>query len=140
MNAVVLDASVLIAAAEPADCFHSESRTLLTQLVTRRVPITVPAFAVVEIACALARRLGDPVAARTLAIGGLSALRATELPMDSTFLAHATLSGTRQRLRGGDALYAAAAELSGNILISWDSEHRSRSAAMSPAEWLAANP
>lgn len=140
MSSVVLDASVLISAAEPADCFHGQSRALLTELVKRSVGIHVPAFAVVEISCALARRLGDPVAARTLAIGGLSAIRATELPMDSTFLVHATLSGTKQFLRGADSLYAAAAELSGSTLISWDGEHRKRSGALSPDEWLAKNP
>jgi predicted nucleic acid-binding protein len=140
MNSVVLDASVLISAAEPADCFHRQSRTLLTELVKRGVGIHVPAFAVVEISCALARRLGDPVTARTLAIGGLSATRANELPLDSTFLAHATLSGTKQFLRGADSLYATAAELSGSILISWDGEHRKSSGALSPDEWLAQNP
>ena len=140
MTPVVLDASVFVAAAEPSDRFHAESRALVTALVIRGVAVAVPAFAVVEVACALARRLGDPVAARTLAISGLSALRTTELPMDASFLAHATLSGTRQGLRGGDALYAASAEISGSVLISLDGEHRSRAAALSPAEWLAANP
>jgi predicted nucleic acid-binding protein len=140
MSSVVLDASVLISAAEPADSFHVPSRDLLTALVTKGASIHVPAFAVVEISCALARRLGDPVAARALAIGGLSAIRANELPMDSTFLAHATLSGTRQGLRGADSPYATAAELSESTLISWDTEHRKRAGALSPKEWLAQNP
>jgi predicted nucleic acid-binding protein len=139
MKPVVLDASVFIAAAETSDCFHQESRQLLAALVSRSVSVSVPAFALTEIACALARRLRDPVAGRTLAMSGLAAVRATEIPMDASFLANATLSGTRGFLRGSDALYSAAAEVSGSILISWDGEHRSRPGASSPTEWLAEN-
>jgi predicted nucleic acid-binding protein len=140
MKPVILDASVFIAAAEPTDAFHAESRALLVKLVSAGVPVAVPAFGLTEIACALARRIRDPVAARQLAIQGLTVVRAVELPLDAAFLAHATLSGTRDFLRGADALYAAAAEIAGGVLVSWDGEHRSRAGALSPAEWLAKNP
>jgi predicted nucleic acid-binding protein len=140
MKPVILDASVFIAAAEPTDAFHAESRALLVKLVSAGVPVAVPAFGLTEIACALSRRLRDPVAARQLAIQGLTVVRAVELPLDAAFLAHATLSGTRDFLRGADALYAAAAEIAGGVLVSWDGEHRSRAGALSPAEWLAKNP
>ena len=139
MKPVVLDASVFIAATESTDAFHAESRGLLEIVITRGVPIKVPAFGLTEIACALARRLRDPVMARTLAIPGLAAVRAVELPVDAAFLAHATLSGTRDFLRGADALYAAAAEMTGGVLVSWDGEHRSRAGALTPTEWMAAN-
>jgi predicted nucleic acid-binding protein len=140
MKPMVLDASVVIAAAEPEDAFHAESRSLLEIVITRGVPVLLPAFGLTEIACALARRLRDPVMARNLAIRGLAAIRAVELPVDAAFLAHATLSGTRDFLRGADALYAAAAEMTGGVLVSWDGEHRSRAGALSPTEWMAANP
>jgi predicted nucleic acid-binding protein len=140
MKPVVLDASVVIAAADPKDALHLESRSLLEIVITRGVPVFLPAFGLTEIACALARRLRDPVVARSLAIGGLAAIRAVELPVDSAFLAHATLSGTRDFLRGADALYAAAAEATGGALVSWDGEHRSRAGALTPTEWMAANP
>ena len=139
MKPVVLDASVFIAATESTDAFHAESRGLLEIVITRGVPIKVPAFGLTEIACALARRLRDPVMAWTLAIPGLAAVRAVELPVDAAFLAHATLSGTRDFLRGADALYAAAAEMTGGVLVSWDGEHRSRAGALTPTEWMAAN-
>lgn len=140
MKPVVLDASVFIAAAEPTVAFHAESRKFLEVLIIRGVPVHVPAFGLTEIACALSRRLRDPVVSRNLAIRGLAAVRAVELPVDATFLAHATLSGTRDFLRGADALYAAAAEMTGGILVSWDGEHRSRAGALTPTEWIAANP
>lgn len=140
MTPVVLDASVVIAAAEPKDAFHAESRRFLEIVITRGVPVHLPAFGLTEIACALARRLRDPVLARTLAIRGLAAVRAVEVPVDAAFLAQATLSGTRDFLRGADALYAAAAERTDGVLVSWDGEHRSRAGALTPVEWMAANP
>ena len=80
------------------------------------------------------RKMTDPVKARSLAIRGLAAVRAVEVPVDAAFLAHATLIGTRHFLRGADALYAAAAEVTGGGLVSWNGEHRSRAKALSPTE------
>lgn len=139
MKPVILDASVFVAAADPVDAFHGESRRLLEQLVRLGVPVTIPAFALTEIACALSRRLREPTAARELALRGLAALQARELPMDNDFLARATVIGTTQFLRGADALYAAAAITIGGRLISLDAEHQSRAGAISPTKWLAAN-
>lgn len=139
MNLVVLDACVLVAAADPCDVTHSASRDFLETLMRREVSVTLPEYAVTEMACALARRLRDAVAARRLALHGLTAIRAVELPMDSTFLAQATLIGTRHLLRAADALYAATAEITGGCLVSWDGELRSRAQAQSPAEWMLAN-
>ena len=140
MSAVTLDASVWIAAADASDVFHVKSRELLLALVTRGDDVSIPAFAVTEVACALARRLRDPVVGRQLATRGFAALKAKERPMDAAFLARSTLSGTNHFLRGADALYAAAAEMEGGALVSWDGEHQKRTGALSPADWLAANP
>ena len=48
--------------------------------------------------------------------------------------------GTRQVLRGADALYAATALLTGTQLISWDNELVRRAGALTPTAWLDANP
>ena len=138
MKPVVLDANVFIAATGAGDHFHEESRRLLLTLATERRTVFVPAFAIVEVACALSRRLRDAVAARKLTLQVMSAVRAKELPVDAAFLAQATLSGTRDFLRGADALYAAAAEMESATLISWDDEHRTRAGARTPTEWLSA--
>lgn len=139
MKPVVLDASVFIAATWPDDQFHEESRRLLLALATDRCAVFVPAFAIVEVACALSRRLRDAVTARKLTLQVMSAVRAKELPVDAAFLAQATLSGTRDFLRGADALYAAASEMESATLISWDEEHRNRARARTPTEWLSAH-
>jgi predicted nucleic acid-binding protein len=140
MKPVVVDASVMIAAAEPKDAFHAESRKFPEIVITRGVAVRIPEFGLTELACALARRLRDPVVARKLAIGGLAAVRAVELPVDAALLAHATLSGTGDFLRGADTLCAAAAEMTGGVLVSWDGGHGSRAGALTPVEWMAANP
>jgi len=140
MSAVTLDASVWIAAADATDVCHAQSRELFLKLVVRGVQVSIPAFAVTEVACALARRMRDAPAARQLTVRGLAALKAKELPMDAPFIARSTVRGTDRFLRGADALYAAAAELAGSTLISWDGEHQKRAGALSPAAWLAANP
>lgn len=140
MKAVTLDASVWIAAADAEDNFHVPSRELFLKLLHRGIEVSIPAFAVTEVACALARRLRDAVAGRHLTIRGFAALKAKELPMDAPFIARSTITGTDCFLRGADALYAAAAEVAGSTLISWDGEHQKRAGALSPAAWLAANP
>jgi predicted nucleic acid-binding protein len=37
-------------------------------------------------------------------------------------------------------LYAATAEIAGGVLVSWDKEHLKRAAALTPGDWLIANP
>ena len=74
--------------------------------------------------------------ARKLTLQAMSAVRVKELPIDAAFLAQATLSGPRDFLRGADALYTAAAEMEEATLISWDNEHRARTGALTPGEWL----
>jgi predicted nucleic acid-binding protein len=60
--------------------------------------------------------------------------------LDTQFLAHALLSGTRAFLRGADALYVATSELYNTRLISWDQELVQRATALTPREWLISNP
>jgi len=60
--------------------------------------------------------------------------------MDSMLLAKALAMGTTKFLRGADAIYSAAAELTGCALVSWDKEHLQRAGALTPDDWLLANP
>jgi predicted nucleic acid-binding protein len=48
--------------------------------------------------------------------------------------------GAHQLIRGADALYVAASSLTGAPLISWDAELVRRAGALTPQDWLAANP
>jgi predicted nucleic acid-binding protein len=134
---LTIDANVWVAAADPADSFHAESRAFLLAVAAASIPLHQPAFAVTEAACALARRLRDPVQGSRLARMLLASLPVTELPLDVAFLSRAESLGARQFLRAADALYAAAAEVTGSQLVTWDDELRDRVGALSPSEWMA---
>ncbi|MCF7730972.1 MAG: hypothetical protein K9N23_04760 [Akkermansiaceae bacterium] len=60
--------------------------------------------------------------------------------MSSMLLAKALALGTTKFLRGAEAMYAATAELVGCALVSWDKEHLQRAGALTPDDWLVANP
>lgn len=102
--------------------------------------IHVPAFAIVEISCALARKLRNSAEGERLAALMIHATFAVEQDVNAALLCKAMASGSSKFLRGADALYVATAEIVGCDLVSWDSEHIQRAGALSPDEWVAANP
>src|SRR5438093_10878855 len=117
---VTVDANVWIAAFDPTDAFHGPSTAFLLEATRRRMPLHGPTFVIIEVACALTRRLLNP-AIGTRAAGEISAHRLMRLErLDSALLGLALRLGLQQRLRGADALYAATAQLAGDALISWD--------------------
>jgi predicted nucleic acid-binding protein len=134
---LTIDTSVWVAAAESTDKFHAVSRQFTTQVLAKGVPVYVPAFARVEIACALSRRMRNPSTGQMAASFGLLALKAVEVPVDAALLDEACCNGCATFLRGADALFAATATLTGSTLISWDAEHLTRAQATTPADWLA---
>lgn len=133
---VTVDASVWVAAAVPTETFHVASRTFLRMAAQQRRTFYLPAFAWLEITCALARRYQDGQAGRELAAGVLALPQIQSSPLDAGLLAQATQLGPRLLLRSGDALYAAVAELYAAQLISWDQELQRRAGAMTPEEWV----
>lgn len=139
MSAVVVDASVWLAAQDAGDRYSALSRDFFAHAVTTGTMIHVPAYARVEIACALARRLRSAAQGQRLSQLVLTAANATEQPVNAALLAKALTSGTARFLRGADALYAATADTTACELVSWDREHVQRAGAMTPGQWLAAN-
>lgn len=137
---LTLDASVWVAALDPRDRFHEPSAAFLRAAVERGLAFAGPAFVVVETACAVARRAGDARAGRRVHDELLANPRLTLEPLTSAFLATAARLGAELFLRGGDALYAAAAERTSAPLVSWDEEHIRRAGALTPQQWLNANP
>jgi predicted nucleic acid-binding protein len=133
-----VDASVWIAAQDSGDPFCTRSRLFFSHLVAAGIVIQVPAFARVEVACALARKLRNSLQGERLANLVFKTAGAKEHPVDSMLLAK-TL-GTAKFLRGADAMYSATAEIVGCALVSWDKEHLKRAGALSPDDWLVANP
>jgi len=140
VSSVTVDASVWVAVADPTDVFSGPSRAFLEATVARGDRVVVPAFALVEVACVLARKYRDPLLGRQLAQQTLSADQVELVPVDEQILALALNQGTDGLLRGADALYAATAHLTGTSLISWDNELIRRAGAVSPTDWLNANP
>jgi predicted nucleic acid-binding protein len=136
---LTIDANVWVAAADPRDEFYAVSRAFLLSVAQRRLRIYLPAFARIEIACALARRWQSPAAGQMLADSLVDSAYVVQVPLDTQFLAQALLSGTRALLRAADALYVATAELNQARLVSWDEELVQRAAAITPNDWLAEN-
>ncbi len=140
MSAVVVDASVWIAAQDPDDPFCARSRMFFSHTVAARIAVNVPAIARVEVACALARKLRSSLPAERLANLVFKSAGAKEHPLNAALLAKTLSIGTTRLLRGADALYSATAELTASELVSWDKEHLKRAGALTPDDWLLANP
>jgi len=100
------------------------------------MPIAVPSFVQVEVACALARRLRDARTGRALSVTALQSLRAEVHGNDQPLIERAVTIGTEAFLRAGDAIYAALADRLGAVLISWDDELIRRANAVTPDGWL----
>ena len=137
MPGVTVDSSVRVAAADRTDSACSASRAFFEALVRRGAAIHVPAFARVEIGCALARRHRDAAAARRVAHAMLGGAQVVEVATDAPLLARALRSGTTAFLRGADSLFVATAEATGSALVSWDEEMVARSGALTPSAWVA---
>jgi len=133
---LVIDASVWVAAADPADRFWTESREFITRAMGGRRKIYLPALARVEIACALSRRLRDPKRGHELAgmVFDIPAIR--EIALDTRLLADASRIGSEYFLRAADAIYLAVARKVSAELITWDNELIQRAGAVSPATRL----
>lgn len=136
MNPLVIDASVWVSAADATDGLSEVSRTFLSGVVAREVPIALPEFAQIEIACALARRLRDAEQGRALTERMLASPLITTYSLSRARLREAIHFGTSSFLRSGDALYAAlAARLDGG-LVTWDEELVQRVGALTPRGWI----
>jgi predicted nucleic acid-binding protein len=133
---LTVDSNVWIAAGDPTDRFHAASREFLTAAVDDQRTFILPAFAWVEIACALARRLRNAQLGVRAANAVLALPRVQSVPTDESMLLHALEVGPRLMVRGADALFASVAVQHKSILISWDKELVQRAGALTPLEWL----
>lgn len=135
MNSLVLDASVLVAAADRSDVFHEPSRELLRRIIADGVTVILPAIAELETAAALGRRLGDGRKALALTRRLVTILRSRIVAIDAPLLQIALQEAAHHSLRGYDALYAAAALKHRAQLVAWDRELIERAGATRPTEW-----
>lgn len=135
-----VDASVWVAAANDTDAFDAESSVFLAAVVADESRLIVPAFAVVEVACALARKFHNAPRGRRMGHDVRQVRGVTYVAVDDVLLRTAEQIGTNVFLRSADALYAATAQLTGSTLVSWDNELIQRAGAVSPTAWLDASP
>ncbi len=139
MKTLVIDASVWVSAADGSDGLSEVSRRFLSLVVQLEVPIALPDYAELEVACAMARRLRDAEQGRHLAGRMLESPLVTTHASNRAMLRKAVEVGTRRFLRSGDALYAALAEELECEVVAWDGELVERAGALTPAEWIARN-
>lgn len=136
---ITVDASVWVGFLDRNDPFYADSEALLARLQRSATPAFSPEFAVLEIACAVARRHRNAQAGRAAA----SLLRRNprlRLVETLRLMPIAEEVGCEVFLRGADALYAATARLTGTPLVTWDRELIERGGGMTPRDWLARNP
>lgn len=136
---LVVDASVWVSAADRTDDLSGPSRDFLSAAAAAGIPVALPDFAELEVACALARRLRDPERGRALADGILRSPLVTVHPLDPTRLRRAVEVGTDKLLRAGDAPYAALSDETVGEVVSWDQELIERAGAITPRAWLVRN-
>lgn len=137
MTALVVDASVWVAAADATDPFSAPSRAFLAAAAAQARPLSIPALARVEVACALARRLRDAAAARRLSEGMVRSPLVREHALDAALIDEAVTAGTDALLRGADAVYHALAQQLDAVVVTWDAELIKRGNAITPQAWLA---
>lgn len=118
----VVDASVWIGIALPADRFFLPGRTWLDTQLSGGERLGAPSIVLAEVSGAIARRSGDvreaDAAVRRLGTTpGLSVI-----PMDDSLVREAARLAADLRLRGADALYVATAFRLGCPLVTWDDE------------------
>lgn len=89
-----------------------------------------PTFLTIEVAAAISRGTGD-TSFTTDALKKLNAFQAIQLvPLESTLVQAAVEVATNLRLRAGDSIYVALAQLKNIPLVSWDKEQLQRASSL----------
>ena len=137
---ITIDANVWVALLDQADAFHKKSLQFFQKLEKRGDSFFAPRYMLLEVGCAIARRCRDQKAGLSAvrAIGEISCLR---LKMANEELMTLALQlGSKNFLRGADALYVAVAYAEKTPLVTWDDELRSRAKSIikvqTPDAWL----
>lgn len=137
---ITLDASVWVAALNSNDPCHAESVHFLRRITSKSVRVHTPSYALVEIACALARRKQNAAQGRE-AMEKVRQWPQLTVILATDYLPGASIdAGLRHSLRAGDATYVAAAVLTATPLITWDTELIQRTQAITPTHWLTSHP
>ena len=121
-----IDASVFINAFIPSEAGNVESNRLLAILQEKAAPIIVPTLVLPEVAAAVARGQNDADLARRFASTLSQLPHLVFVPIDEMLAQQAADLAAQHRLRGSDAVYAAAALRFGSTLVTMDKQQRER--------------
>jgi len=125
-GSVVIDASVLVSWIVSSDANHNDSHFWMKRYRAIGGLLVVPAFAMIEVAAALARQSKNPVLTKATIkdLYSVSILRI--VPLDSVLVRSAVDIASDLQLRAGDATYVAVAYKLKIPLVSWDKEQLQR--------------
>jgi predicted nucleic acid-binding protein len=121
-GSVVIDASVLVSWIVSSDANHGDSYSWMKRYRAVGGLLVVPAFAMIEVAAALARQSKQPALAKATVkdLYSVSILRI--VPLESVLVQSAVNIASDLQLRAGDATYVAVAHELKIPLVSWDKE------------------
>lgn len=126
----VLDASVWISSLLTTDTHHARSDKWLVRVSAAGEELIVPSIFLPEVAGALARRIGDTLAAAAALRTTLSSPVIAVVPIDRALATMAARLALDLSLKGADATYVALAAERGSALVTWDRELISRAGAV----------
>ena len=125
-GSVVVDASVLVSWIVSGDANHNHSQSWMKKYRAIGGLLIMPAFAMIEVAVALARQSKQPALAKA-AVKNLYSLSVVRIvPLDSTLVQTAVDIASDFQLRAGDSTYVAVAYKLKIPLVSWDKEQLQR--------------
>ncbi len=125
-GSVVVDASVLVSWIVSSDANHNDSHFWMKRYRAIGGFLIVPAFAMIEVAAALARQSKQPALTKATIkdLYSVSILRI--VPLDAVLVRTAVDIASDLQLRAGDATYVAVAYKLKIPLVSWDKEQLER--------------
>jgi predicted nucleic acid-binding protein len=132
-QSVVLDASILVAAALPNEPFHAGAKTLMQRLMAARADLYLPAIALAEVAAAIARGTGDERLALAVVVEYGQQFDLRRIAVDVALGDLAAELAAKHRIRGCDAVYLALAQTRHAVLVTLDRQQRQRTPPAIPA-------
>lgn len=125
-GSIVIDASVLVSWLVSHDANHNDSYLWIKRYRATGGLLVVPAFAMLEVAAAIARQTRQATLAKATIKGLYSIHTLRIVPLNSRLVSSAVDIASDLQLRAGDATYVAVAYNLEIPLVSWDNEQQQR--------------